>query len=286
MNENKYNKLSWNDKNKLREYKIITDAKIIQDILNEKNFKPRNAWGGYTNGTLNIYVSTENGVIRSTANSLSYVRSIALSNSQTNYNLGYKGYSTFGDYIVDTYLTRYATFNDRCELVKINSNGYTDPEWEEFFKKEFIACIDETTIRVTKKQKTKAIKDRLQNIENDVDCAILGFVEENAERGLTITTDKSPSQAVSISWTIKKYLENYGGFHGPCMTIRKNINGTYSLTYMKISSYNNYFTLWQKLKKDITGEEMAAMLHEYFDEFLKLPSTLNLSTEIITKLTA
>ena len=275
--KSKYSSLSYSERQKIVSYKIIKTEKILSEILNLKGFKPYNTWGGYCNGTLGIYISSENGTIRPTACTISYINSLSLINKETRYNLGYKGYASFGEYIVDEFIKRFGKFTSEGRLCSFDSNGYADAEWEEFFKQEFIKCIDDTNIRITKKQKTKAVKDRIQNIENEIDFAIIGYAEENADKGITIRTNKAPTQASSIEWILTKRLDNYGGFHGPSMTIRKNINGTYSIMYLKINTYNNYYTLWKKLNKDITETDMNNILSEYFNDFLNIPSTINIT---------
>ena len=193
-------------------------------------------------------------------------------NKKTSYSLGYRGFPDFGSYITDLFVKKYCDLNpddyggDRCKAI-----NYTDKdkeEWIQIFLGELETGIKETQDRIILKNKKETVKKKVQQIENEVDFAILDYVEDHKEKGISIKQDKSITAA--YEWTIEKRLTGYGNFHGPKIVIRKMNTGRYMIKYLKTTGFSD-LTPWQYFKAGATKDDIMDFIKSYFQNWLDVP---------------
>ena len=139
-----YKDYDYNLKRELQNKTIFTREFLvkIKSLLDSEGFKKENY--KLTNGTISINfpeVITSDGSYYTT---FKYFTSIRLTNSKTNYALGYEGYDCFGAYIATKYLENYS---NKYPNGLPNGNLIWDKKegWEEFFLKELKEAIQKLT---------------------------------------------------------------------------------------------------------------------------------------------
>ena len=213
-----------------------------------------------------------------TLDELNYFRII---NSKTSFELGYKGYVSFGQYFTDIFLKKY------CKRINIMTKDetfaidgtYTEEranEVKKLFLEELKVASKETTDRLKIKNKRDSVKDKIQTIENEIDCVIKELGESWSDK---ITYHCSPGDVTTASllYVFKKELNGSWGTlsrNYPKVLIRKLKTGKYMIKWVDMNKRIEEELPWKYVKKETTPDDIKNFLTDYFKDWLDIPNRI------------
>ena len=184
----------------------------------------------------------------------------SLNNNKTGNHLGYNGYTSLNSYLQEKFAEDY----------------YNNIDWtqsKEFFTNKLVEIVikgfKETSNRITIKNKKNNIQKRIQNIENDIDNAIINLAEEYKQYDVTFTQEKGITQNISTIYHFKKIFEGYVDLREYSIQIRKDIKGNYDLSWREDDWK---FSKMIHFKSNITSQDMINVINGLFEKYLKIPS--------------
>lgn len=281
MKKSIYSRMHASEKNKL----ILCEWCIpIKDVFEMfcKFGLAKVSYGCWSNDKIKFYYMPldENSYIKKFE--LCCVKDYTFMNKVTDHKLGYKGFKSFGEYITDLFIRKYCELNpddyggDRCKSINyIQSRD--EKEWGKIFLQEFETAIKETNDKVDVKNKKRVIKEKIQKIENELDFAILDYVDEHKKDGIALIENTVHSSDVVWEYTIQKILDGYCNFHGPVLKLRKTIHGRYWIKYKKTETWCQDLTEWKKFKSGLNKDEMMDFIENYFKPWLDIPSNIQIA---------
>lgn len=218
-------------------------------------------WGSWTNDIIEVHTNYYEDESYNSTSNISSIHRISIANKKTGFTLKYKQQEP------GTFLSNF--FYEKCSdwdgtPKKLN---YTIPEdWKEQFFNVFKTVLDETTTRISLKNKKDSVKDSLQQIENDIDYAILDAVDEMAGTGVYLSKINNEINSVSITYNIKKDVVNL--YKNPYLSIRKLKNGKYTMQYKNYEYYDADLTTWAQVKEGTTPDQIKQFIKDYFAPWL------------------
>lgn len=217
--------------------------------------------GSWTNDIIEVHTNYYEDESYNSTSNISSIHRINIANKKTGFALKYKQQEP------GTFLSNF--FYEKCSdwdgtPKKLN---YTIPEdWKEQFFNAFKTMLDETTTRISLKNKKDSVKDSLQQIENDIDYAILDAVDEMAGTGVYLSKINNEINSVSITYNIKKDVVNL--YKNPYLSIRKLKNGKYTMQYKNYEYYDADLTTWAQVKEGTTPDQIKQFIKDYFAPWL------------------
>ena len=210
------------------------------------------------------------------------VKDFIFLNKATCHKLGYRGFKSFGEYITDLFIRKYCELNpddyggDRCKSINYTT-AKNEEEWKKIFLQELETAVKETNDKVDVKNKKRVIKEKIQKIENELDFAILDYVEEHKKDDIALVENTTQSSDVVWEYTIQKRLDGYCSFSGPVLKLRKTIHGRYWIKYKRTESWCQDLTEWKKFKSGLNKDEMMDFIENYFKPWLDVPSNIQIA---------
>lgn len=197
---------------------------------------------------------------------------LCFSNNSTFYALGYKGYSNIGAYISDIFINKYGKIDNGVLSIKYNPKTDAE-EWESIFLDEIDKGIKYTTDRIKLNEKKNKVKKKIQEIESDIDNALIEYIEVHKNDGVVLveTDKKYLPKTIVYEWCIKKPLHGYGHFTGPGIYIRKTNTGKYLTKYKETEKFDCNYTNWKTFKSKLAKEDMMYYVEEYFSTWINIP---------------
>lgn len=158
-----------------------------------------------------------------------------------------------------------------------NQIPYTKEQFNELFLKELIECIEDTTKRISLKNKKTIMAKKLGNLENDIDWAIDELGNQLSSKDFKLTRTTSNTNTAAIEYEFIKDFNGYIDLNHYYLYIRKYTDNSYAIKYSK----NNWGTSnWLKVKKDIKPDEMKELILDILEPYIEIPSKAkNISIE-------
>lgn len=271
MQKSKFDELRYNERLEIKSlWTMRVNSDTLKNFMEELGFTfETTSFGSYwkhptvtINGIFSVYNSFD----------ISVLNKIGVCNKKTHIPLSYKGYKCFGAYIVDKIYDE--ILGKRWhELGCLNS--YQNTKIKEMFFSELKEHFNACKLKIEKQEKKNKIKDKIQQIEGDIDYAILDYYEEHKDKGIEL--DKGPVglQNVSVVYVFKKLVQGMGNVCGAIFTIRKTKNGTWEFYYKDNSWITTSDTKIRCLKKNVTPEDVKKLLDGYFSPWYEIPKDIN-----------
>lgn len=270
MKDNCWSIVGWSNRYDLSKWKWELTREKLWEKMEECGFEVKpTIYNAYTffNPNLKISIWPEEKVF-----GLGSIDSIYISNSKTMGRLSCNGYKTFGNYISDRF---YNDFLDKnwSNVFKLSEEDIS--KWTDFFFDELKIYVKDISFKIEKKNKKNTIKDKIQEIETDIDCAILDYAESHKQYGITFDKKSvTNSNTISIEYFLEKQVSGLGKINGVSLLLRKMKNGTWEFYYKDNSMYNPTYSNIRVLNKDIKSEEVTKLLEEYFEQWYNVPTDL------------
>lgn len=139
-------------------------------------------------------------------------------------------------------------------------------------------AIKETTDRLILKNKRDNVKDKIQNIENEIDCVIKELGESWSDK---IRYECLPGDVAtaSILYVFKKELEGSWGTlsrssNSPRILIRKLKTGKYMIKWVDMNKRIEEENPWKIVKNETTPDDFKNFLTDYFKDWLNIPNRI------------
>lgn len=236
------------------------------NFFKDNGYKYEN-WGSWSNDVIEVHTNYYEDESYTCLSDISSLHRISIGNKKTGFTLKYKQQEP------GTFLSNF--FYEKCSdwdgtPKKLN---YTIPEdWKEQFFNVFKTVLEETTTRISLKNKKDSVKDSLQQIENDIDYAIMDAVDEMAGSGVCLNKINNEINSVTITYNIKKDILNL--YKCPYLSIRKLKNGKYTMQYKNYDYYDADLTTWAQVKEGTTPDEIKQFIKDYFAPWLGMKDIL------------
>lgn len=270
--ESYFYSLNWDDRYQLGKIKLFSVTKDeFEKFMSEQGLVKDGYNYGYSNNNIIICISYRSVVDLDDIN-------ISIKNKKTFADLGYNSYKNFGNYIIEQFINKYCVktpSSSKWVGNKIKLNSYTaqdSEDFKKFFYDEFKKAIKVTNDRMNLKNKKDRIKDKVQNIENEIDFAIIEMGEEVKSHGLYFEQCKPDVAAASLVYRFEVFLKGAWGrlsnnWGNPYVTIRKLKTGKYTMTWRLMDSSEGESAKWHKIDDNITPNEIKQFLRDYFQEW-------------------
>lgn len=224
-------------------------------------------WGNWSNDIIEVHTNYYEDESYNRQSNISSIHRINIANKKTGFSLKYKQQEP-GAFLSNFFYEKCSDWDGTPK--KLN---YTIPEdWKEQFFNVLKTVLDETTTRISLKNKKDSVKDSLQQIENDIDYAIMDAVDEMAGSGVCLSKINNEINSVSITYNIKKDILNL--YKCPYLSIRKLKNGKYTMQYKNYDYYDADLTTWAQVKEGTTPDEIKTFIKEYFAPWLGMKDIL------------
>ena len=188
-------------------------------------------WGNFSNDVIDVRTNFYDDESLTSETVLSNIHRISIANAKTGFCLKYKQQEP-GTFLSNFFYEKCTDWDGTPKKL-----SYLSPaDWKEEFFKVFKTMLDETTTRMSLKHKKDSVKDSLQQIENEIDYAIMDAVDEMAGNG---------------------YL-----------SIRKLKNGKYTMQYKNYEYYDADVTTWAQIKDGTTPDQIKQFIKDYFAPWL------------------
>lgn len=273
MKKSEYYSIGWDARWKLgRLYVFKINGKEYEEFLQNCSMFWKH--GDWTNDV--IYISNMKNYI-----TMSDLINFNIRNSKTNFDLGYRGYNSFAHYFMDIFLKKY------CKRINIGTREETfaiDGSYDEeraneikkLFFEELKVAIKETTDRLILKNKRDNVKDKIQNIENEIDCVIKELGESWSDK---IRYECLPGDVAtaSILYVFRKELEGSWGTlsqNSPRILIRKLKTGKYMIKWVDMNKRIEEENPWKIVKNETTPDDFKNFLTDYFKDWLNIPNRI------------
>ena len=270
MKDSYWSCVGWSNKYNLSGWKWELTREKLWEKMEECGFEvkptPYNS-NTFFNPNLIISIWPEEKVF-----GLGSIDSIFISNSKTTGRLSCNGYKTFGNYISDRFFNDFLNRN-WSNVFKLSDEDIS--RWTDFFFDELKTHVKDISFKIEKKNKKNVIKDKIQEIETDIDCAILDYAESHKQYGITLSKKSiTNSNTISIEYFFEKHVSGLGKINGISLSLRKMKNGTWEFYYRDNSGFNPIYSNIRVLNKDIKSEEVTKLVGEYFEPWYNVPTDL------------
>lgn len=270
MKDNYWSVVSWSNRYDLSDWKWELTREKLWEKLEECGFEVKpTLYNFYTffNPNLKISICPEEKVF-----GLGSIDSIYISNSKTMGRLSCNGYKTFGNYISDRFYNDFLNKN-WSNVFKLSEEDIA--KWTDFFFDELKTYVKDISSKIEKKNKKNKIKDKIQEIETDIDFAILDYAESHKQYGITLDKKSiTDSNTISIEYFLQKHVSGLGKIYGVSLLLRKMKNGTWEFYYKDNSMHNPIFSNIRVFNKDIKSEVVTKLIEEYFEPWYNVPTDL------------
>lgn len=256
----------WNAEFQLCKRPSYIDKKSFIQFLNDHNCINTNNGRSslWDNGTVTVKIYLDNDYKAE----ISQIADLEILNSKTRCPLKYNG-KQLGDYLFIEWLkfTDYLTTD--AKQMKFDESRIS--EWQELFFKELETAINETTNRMTIRNKKDTIRDNIQLIENDIDIAIQELGEEAKKHDFVFNVTQNPVSSATLSYSFLKDFNILDD--SPHLVIRKLKSGKYTMFYydFEIHDATNWFTI----KDGTTAEEIVKYIKKYIEPWYGLKQVYN-----------
>ena len=256
----------WNAEFQLCKRPSYIDKKSFIQFLNDHNCINTNKGRSslWDNGTVTVKIYLDNDYKAE----ISQIADLEILNSKTKCALKYNG-KQLGDYLFIEWLkfTDYLTTD--AKQMKFDESRIS--EWQELFFKELESAINETTNRMTIRNKKDTIRDNIQLIENDIDIAIQELGEEAKKHDFVFNVTQNPVSSATLSYSFLKDFNILDD--SPHLVIRKLKSGKYTMFYydFEIHEATNWFTI----KDGTTAEEIVKYIKKYIEPWYGLKQVYN-----------
>lgn len=218
-------------------------------------------WGNWSNDVIQVRTNYYEDESFTCQSNLSYMHRISIANSKTGFCLKYKQQEP-GAFLTNFFYEKCTDWDGTPKKL-----SYSNPtDWKEEFFKVFKTMLDETTTRITLKNKKDSAKDSLQQIENEIDYAIMDAVDEMAGTGVYLKKVNNEINSVTITYNIRKDILNL--YKNPYLSIRKLKNGKYTMQYKNYEYYDADLTTWAQIKDGTTPDQIKQFIKDYFAPWL------------------
>ena len=256
----------WNAEYKFCERPCYIDKDRFIKFLNDHNcINTSNGYSRYwDNGTVTVSIYLDNDY----EEEISQIADLEILNSKTKCALKYKG-KKLGDYL----FTEWLKFTDyiKTDAQRMRFDESQISEWQELFFNELESAINDTTNRMTIRNKKDTIKDNIQLIENDIDIAIQELGEEAQKYDFKFEIQQNPVSSATLSYS---FLKDYGILDdSPHLVIRKLKSGRYTMFYYNFDIHDA--TNWFNIKDGTTAEEIVDYIKKYIEPWYGLKRVYN-----------
>ena len=256
----------WREEDRLSERPSYINKDSFIQFLKDHNFT--NASNGksryWDNGTVTVQIYLDNDYNEE----IYQIADLEILNSKTKCALKYNG-KQLGDYLFTEWLkfTDYITTD--AKRMKFDESRIS--EWQELFFKELESAINETTNRMTIRNKKDAVRDNIQLIENDIDIAIQELGEEAKKNDFEFTVTQNPVSSATLSYSFLKDFDILDD--SPHLVIRKLKSGKYTMFYYDFEIHDT--TNWFNIKDGTTAEEIVDYIKKYIEPWYGLKRVYN-----------
>lgn len=261
-----YNHGGWREEDRMRARPCYIDKESFIQFLNDHNcINTSNGRSSYwDNGTVTVKIYLDNDYDAE----ISQIADLEILNSKTKCALKYKG-KQLGDYLFIEWLkfTDYIT----TDAKRMTFDESRISEWQELFFKELESAINETTNRMTIRNKKDTIRDNIQLIENDIDIAIQELGEEAKKYDFVFTVSQNPVSSATLSYSFFKDCNILDD--APHLVIRKLKSGKYTMFYYDFELHEA--TNWFTIKDGTTAEEIVEYIKNYIEPWYGLKQVYN-----------
>lgn len=261
-----YNHGGWQEEDRLRARPSYIDKESFIQFLNDHNcINASNGRSRYwDNGTVTVSIYLDNDYDAE----ISQIAGLEILNSKTKCALKYNG-KQLGDYLFIEWLK----FTDyiKTDAKRMRFDESRISEWQELFFKELESAINETTNRMTIRNKKDTIKDNIQLIENDIDIAIQELGEEAKKYDFEFNVTQNPVSSATLSYS---FLKDYNILDdSPHLVIRKLKSGKYTMFYYDFEIHDT--TNWLTIKDGTTAAEIVDYIKNYIEPWYGLKQVYN-----------
>lgn len=260
MKESNWSHLSWNEKwNFTRVWSWKFSAEQFKQKMRECGFnieKNNRNCEEYVHPHLTINISPYGDSLN-----IDYINLIVIKDKVSAGILRCWSYKNFGQYITDKLYTDILDSNWQ----NLNHTNNITEKFEELFFTEFKKYIDEVTIKVNKKNKKNKIKDKIQEIETEIDFAILNFYEEHKKHGIDLIKTHGNTQNVSLVYKLIKNVKGIMYSQCPRFIFRKMKSGSWEFYYGDSTI---------RVLKNPKTSDVEELLKGYFESWYNVPTDL------------
>lgn len=234
----------------------------LKDFLTKNNLTGKDSFSPKSNGVIGIVLPffLTNVANDDTKNiiPINAIHLIEMLNMKTGWVLKWGGYK-LGVYLSNLFFEHCSDWNP--DVRKKNLTYDIPNDWKDMFFKELGDAITQSTRRMLLKNKKDIQADAIQQIENDMDYAILDTADKLKEQGVQLERLLNENHTTSISYRLCKFDKGSNSMY--YITFRKDKTGKFTMRLFDYKSKRR-MTKWFQIKKDTDPGEVAQLMEDYF----------------------